>query len=78
MCKRYGQILEHPFSLKTRGTARHGTSTMLRHIKSASCLRSSNNSAQKSGLTKFIQSKLSDYLLSLILSDSYLGFNHSE
>ena len=78
MCKRCGQILEHPFSLKAGGTARHGTSTMLRHSKSASCLRSSNNSVQKSGLTKFVQSKVSDYLLSLILSDFHLGFNHSE
>jgi hypothetical protein len=63
MCKRCGQILEHPYTLRLGSTARHGTSTMLRHIKSASCLRSSQKDPQKTALIKFIQSNVS-YLLS--------------
>jgi hypothetical protein len=43
MCKRCGQILEHPYSKnkdrKGRDTG-HGLSTMTRHLKTASCLRS--------------------------------------
>jgi hypothetical protein len=62
MCKRCGQILEHPYSLRSGSTARHGTSTMLRHIKSASCLRSSQKDPQKAALAKFIQSNVSHLL----------------
>lgn len=40
MCKRCEKILEHPHSVGPGQAGYHGTSTMAKHLKSASCQRS--------------------------------------
>lgn len=62
MCKRCGQILEHPSSpLRAGGTTRYGTSTLLRHRKTLICVRALNG-APKLGITKFLQDTVSAVL----------------
>lgn len=59
MCKRCGQILEHPSSLRPGTTNRHGTSTMIKHLRSAGCLKASRSSTKRGEITKFIQVSVS-------------------
>lgn len=56
MCKRCGQILEHPnFVRETKDgrKSRQGTSTMKTHLKTVACVKASQG--QKSDITRFLQ-----------------------
>lgn len=57
MCKRCGKILEHPYSTSSGSTGSkvqyHGTSTIMKHLKTAGCIRSDNK--RNSGISKFLQ-----------------------
>ena len=66
MCKRCGQILEHPYSLNPKTASRHGTSTITRHLKTASCVQSARERVRRSDITKFIRSDASCPLSYLI------------
>lgn len=72
MCKRCGQILEHPYTLRQGGTTRHGTSTMMKHLKTAGCLKAARNSVQKSDITKFMRDTVGAIILPYILRDIIL------
>jgi hypothetical protein len=66
MCKRCCQILEHPYSKKKDGKGRdtgHGLSTIIRHLKTASCLRSDGR--QKGEISKFLQKKVCFKIITL-------------
>ncbi|KAJ5853100.1 hypothetical protein N7534_005643 [Penicillium rubens] len=61
MCKRCGQILEHPnFVRETKDgrKPRQGTSTMKTHLKTAACVKASQG--QKSDITRFLQKNVPD------------------
>lgn len=59
VCKRCCAILEHPSSplRNNGGSARHGTSTMAKHIKTSACQKAATT--QKSGIKAFLQAKVS-------------------
>lgn len=60
MCKRCGLILEHPSSTRTpSGTNRHGTSTLLKHLRTATCQQRARNTQQGAGITRFLQDTVS-------------------
>ncbi|KAJ6003574.1 hypothetical protein N7522_006266 [Penicillium canescens] len=59
MCKRCGQLLEHPnFVRETKDgkKQRQGTSTMKGHLTSAGCIRASQD--QGTNITRFLQPKV--------------------
>lgn len=64
MCKRCGQILEHPQTLCQGTNMRHGTSTMNKHLKGVNCRKAIRNSARKSDITRFMRATVSSILLS--------------
>lgn len=74
MCKRCGQILEHPQSLCAGTTMRHGTSSMNKHLKGINCRNSTKNKTQISGITQFIQTAVSIKYLSFLLTTLILIF----
>lgn len=55
MCKRCGQILEHPNFIREKDgrKQRQGTSTMKTHLKTIACTKASQS--QKSDITQFLQ-----------------------
>jgi hypothetical protein len=61
MCKRCLKILEHPHSLSPSGKGYHGTSTMLKHLKTAGCRKAQQGG--KGEITKFLQKVVNLYLL---------------
>jgi len=69
MCKRCGQILEHPYSLRSKGAdgkdQRHGLSTMKRHLTTAGCRKV--NKGQKAEITKFLKKGVGYSILLLLL-----------
>lgn len=64
MCKRCGQILEHPQTLCQGTNMRHGTSTMNKHLKGINCRKATRSSARKSDITRFMRATVSSILLS--------------
>lgn len=61
MCKRCGQILEHPYTLRQGTTQRQGTSTMAKHLKTTTCVRF--DKARRSNITNFMKKTVSLVLL---------------
>ncbi|KAJ5751474.1 uncharacterized protein N7511_008439 [Penicillium nucicola] len=59
MCKRCGKILEHPYSTSPGSIGSrvqyHGTSTIMKHLRTAGCRRSDNK--RNSEITKFLQTE---------------------
>jgi hypothetical protein len=56
MCKRCGLILEHPSSTRTPGgTNRHGTSTLIKHLRTTAYQQRARNSQQGANITRFLQ-----------------------
>lgn len=56
MCKRCGQILEHPYSLSKGSDGkdqRHGLSTIKRHLTTAGCQKA--NKGHNTEITKFLR-----------------------
>ena len=60
MCKRCSKILEHPHSPLPSGKGYHGTSTMLKHLKTAGCRKAQQGG--KGEITQFLQKVVSPYL----------------
>lgn len=60
MCKRCGKVLEHPYSMtpgnNTNKPSYHGTSTIQKHLKTATCMRSGNG--RKSEITNFLRKEV--------------------
>ncbi|KAJ5249389.1 hypothetical protein N7524_011705 [Penicillium chrysogenum] len=59
MCKHCSAILKHPYAAKKDANgkdARHGTTTMTRHLRTSACKRAVSGDQQRGRLDKFIQS----------------------
>jgi hypothetical protein len=62
MCERCGAILEHPYTVNPKSKTRvqyHGTSTMQKHLKTASCLRAERGKMNE--ITKFVKKGVCSY-----------------
>lgn len=62
ICKRCDAVLEHPYAIKkddsgtgTGKAARHGTTTITRHLQTSGCRRTASGRRQREGLTRFLQ-----------------------
>ena len=59
MCKHCSAILEHPYAAKkdvNGKDARHGTTTMTRHLRTSACKRAVSGDQQRGRLDKFVLS----------------------
>jgi hypothetical protein len=57
MCKHYSTILKHPYTIKKDiygKEGRHGTTTMIRHLKTSTCQKASGLNKQKGEISKFL------------------------
>lgn len=65
MCKRCLRILEHPHSSTPSQKGYHGTSTMLKHLKTAGCINSQKGG--KGEITQFLRKAVCSYFLFIYL-----------
>jgi hypothetical protein len=73
MCKNCARILEHPASILPNGRSLYGTSTLLKHLKTAACQKVKAN--RKEDISQFLISEVCSLFTIIYLILTILGPN---